>query len=54
MPSLKALWQQLAEKAGVRPLTLAVLVTLALLFTYLQEITDSMEGFINVFKRACQ
>lgn len=54
MPSLKALWQQLADKAGMRPLTLAVVVTLALLFTYLQEITEAMEGFIDVFKRACQ
>ena len=53
MPPLKVLWQQLAEKAGVKPRTLAVLITLAMLFTYFQEITDFMEGFIDVFKRAC-
>lgn len=48
---MKALWQRLSAKMGVQPRTLAILVVLALLFTFLQEIHDSMEGLINGFKR---
>lgn len=49
---MRALWQRLAAWLGVRPTTLAVLVALALLFVYLQEIHDSMEGFIDAFNNA--
>ena len=49
MHTLSALWQRLAARLGVRPRTLAILVALALLFTCLQDIHDSMEGFIDGF-----
>jgi hypothetical protein len=45
-------WQHLAAAVGVRPRTLVVLVVLALLFIYLQEIHDSMEGFIDGYNNA--
>jgi len=48
--TLKPLLQCLAAALGIRPRTLAVVLTLALLFTYLQEIHDSMEGFIDGYK----
>lgn len=52
MHALSQLWQQLAAVLGVRPRTLAILATLALLFVYLQEIHDSTEGFIDGFNSA--
>lgn len=52
MPSLIELWQRLATALGVQPRTLAALVVAALLFIYLQEIHDSMEGLIDGYKSA--
>ena len=52
MLALKQLWQRLAARLGVRPRTLAIVLALALLFIYLQEINDSMEGFIDGYNSA--
>jgi hypothetical protein len=43
--------RRLAAELGMRPRTLTIVLALTLLFIYLQEIHDSMEGFIDGFKK---